>query len=286
MTDEQTAQTISQPALRIYAGDVVHCRHDALRHTLRYKAVSFAIDINRLEEAARSTRFFSASRFNLFSIYVEDYMEKGFTSLTAYIHHLLQQAEIPIKPDQITLLTYPRFLGRAFNPLSVFYCYSKGALSAIVYQVNNTFGQRHHYAVAVSGPGSSSKKQNYKHCCPKVFYVSPFIEVSGAYQFTVRPPQETVSLIIRLMQENTPKLTATFLGKRHQTSPLNLLSLGLRYFQHSAKVLGLIHYEALKLWIKGAPFIKRPPPPKQNTTGILVATSHNAPLSEPAGSKQ
>lgn len=270
--------------LRVYAGDVVHCRHGDLRHTLKYKAVSFAVDIDRLEDAARTTRFFSASRFNLFSIYPEDYMEQGFATLKAYVHHLLKKAEITAEPDQITLLTYPRFLGRAFNPISVFYCYSKGALSAIVYQVNNTFGQRHHYAVAVSPTPGANKQAAYRHTCEKVFYVSPFIEVSGAYQFAVRPPQDTVSLVIRLMQEGAPKLTATFSGKQQKTSSAKLLTLGLRYAQHAAKVLGLIHWEALKLWIKGAPFIKRPPLPKHNTTGILTTDTNQHGLDSHTGS--
>ena len=254
--------------LRIYLGDVVHCRHDKIKHKLSYKALSFSIDIDRLQDMDQMSLLLSVDRFNLFSFHPTDHMESGHTDLRGYVEEVLKQAKIDTFPDKIQLLAYPRFLGRAFNPISVFYCYSKEKLQAILYQVRNTFGDMHHYAVEINTSEAQGIQPVFRHSCPKNFHVSPFLELSGHYHFIARPPADDVSLIIRLTQESAPVLTASFHGKEQPATTARLLAIGLRYFQNSAKILGLIHYEALKLWIKGAKFYKRPPPPASIVTGM------------------
>ncbi|GHB29862.1 DUF1365 domain-containing protein [Pseudovibrio japonicus] len=259
--------SISAP-LTIYQGKVVHCRHDRIKHNLNYKAVCFLIDIDRLQNVDHMSPLLSVDRFNLFSFYPTDHMKSGHTSLRGYVEDMLQQAQITDVPEQIRLLAYPRFMGSAFNPISVFYCYSKNRLEAILYQVRNTFGDMHHYAIKITPSQSMGTQQVFRHACPKNLHVSPFIDLSGQYNFVVRPPTDHVSLIIRLTQGNAPVLTASFQGKQKQATTGRLLKLALQYFQVSAKVLGLIHFEALKLWIKGARFYKRPPPPADIVTSM------------------
>ncbi|KZL14531.1 DUF1365 domain-containing protein [Pseudovibrio sp. Ad37] len=261
-------QEASNAPLRIYLGDVVHCRHDQIKHKLSYKAVSFSIDIDRLQDVNQISHLLSVDRFNLFSFHPSDHMEEGHSSLRDYVEAVLKQAHITAIPEQMRLLAYPRFLGRAFNPISVFYCYSKSRLEAILYQVRNTFGDMHHYAVEIAPSEHQGIEQAYRHSCPKNFHVSPFLEVSGHYHFVARPPTDHVSLIIRLTQNSAPVLTASFQGKQKAATTTRLLKIGLQYFQNSAKILGLIHFEALKLWIKGARFYKRPSPPASIVTGM------------------
>ncbi|KZL17999.1 hypothetical protein PsAD2_02732 [Pseudovibrio axinellae] len=259
--------------LTIYEGAVTHMRHGRLKHKLNYKTVSFTINIDRLPEVDGLSPFLSVSRFNLFSFYPADHIQGGYLSLRSFIENTLKQARIDTVPERIVLLAFPRFLGKVFNPISVFYCYSKGCLKAIVYQVRNTFGDMHHYAVEILSSENQSMTHAYRHSCPKKLHVSPFLEVTGHYDFVARPPSNCVSLLIRLTQDNRPQLTARFQGTRKQPTTSRLLLIALRYFQSSAKVLGLIHFEALKLWLKGAKVYKRPPPPASIVTSMNATAS-------------
>ncbi len=222
--------------------------------------------------------FLSVRRFNLFSFYPSDHMEHGYPTLRSYVQSVLLQADIREQPEKIILLAYPRFLGSAFNPISIFYCYRGDRLTAILYQVRNTFGDMHYYAVAISKSDTQGPDIVYKHSCPKSFHVSPFLDLSGEYHFIARPPTERVSLIIRLTQNSKPVLTASFDGKQQPVTSSSLLKIGFGYFQNAAKILGLIHWEALKLWIKGAKFHKRPAPPTSIVTSMhKQAPTHSKP---------
>lgn len=261
----QMSQTDEEkyPALSLYKGEVSHWRFDDIRHVLHYSVFYLCLDLGKLKKAGKQSRFFSVNRANLFSFYESDHMESGFADLPTYINSLCQQAGITTKPARITLTTFPRFLGHAFNPISIFCCFDKNdALTAIVYQVNNTFGDRHHYVVE-----TKAKSDMYRHDCAKTFHVSPFMAIEGKYHFTLKPPSDNLSLLIRYTSNDKPKLTARFDGKRlEKVNNWSLLHLAFGQMQSGLKILGAIHYEAAKLWFKGATFHKRPEPPVNPVT--------------------
>lgn len=251
-----------RPALRCYLGKVMHQRHGDLQHRLDYRVFSTCLDLARAEEAHEATSFFSFNGFNLFSLHEKDHMDEGYEDLQIFVLDMLRQSGLfdieQALPCRIEMLAYPRFLGRAFNPLTIFFCYDHDdGLDAILYQVRNTFGERHHYAFRVEG----SETATYKHSCSKGFYVSPFIEMDCRYHFKVREPSEDVSIVIHQTQHDEPLLTAAFQGKLRKAGRWSMLSLGLTYFQSGWKILAAIHWEALKLWLKGAVYQKRPRAP-------------------------
>lgn len=267
-----------QSALRLYKGKVMHQRHGALTHRLNYDVFSVCLDLDRASEAQRDIPFFSFNNFNLFSLHEKDHMDEGYEDLRLFVLDMLGQSGLyalsEAMPRHIEMLAYPRLIGRAFNPLSVFFCYDdQRQLSAILYQVRNTFGERHHYAfrVDVSGPAEA---QTHKHSCSKNFYVSPFIEMDCRYNFKVREPRDDVSIVIHQTQDEQPLLTAAFQGKLRSTGRLSMLGLALSSFQSGWKILAAIHWEALKLWLKGAVYQQRPEAPSQP-----VSTSQSAELS-------
>jgi len=260
---------------KCYLGKVYHQRHDHVKHRLAYKVFSVCLDLTDPANSAKEIPFFSFNRFNLFSLHEKDHMEEGYGHLTDYVQDLLIRAgifssaeELPVRTE---MLAYPRFLGRAFNPLTVFFCYGENEdLTAILYQVRNTFGQRHHYAFKIDDETGT----HYRHSCDKCFYVSPFIEMDCHYKFKISPPGESVSITINQTQQQKALLTASFQGRKLEISKKTMLSLALSYFQMGGKILAAIHWEALKLWIKGATYQQRPEPPSVPVTGIAPNISN------------
>ena len=122
----------------------------------------------------------------------------------------------------------------------------------MIYEVSNTFGERHSYVVPVDGTSNQS--------CEKRFYVSPFNKVEGHYDFTIAAPHEQLKLGIRLTDSNGPCLNAWFSGTRQELTDSALLRSFFSLPLLPLKILGGIHWEALKLWLKGMRLQHRPEP--------------------------
>jgi DUF1365 family protein len=143
--------------------------------------------------------------------------------------------------------------GYVFNPLSVYFCHDEaGQLAAIVYEVNNTFGDRHAYVLPVDHPGD-----RVCHDCAKAFYVSPFLPMALRYEFKVRAPGRAVAVAIAARDAQGSLLDARFLGHARTFSDAALLGALLAYPAMTLKVIVGIHWEAMKLLIAGVRFIPR-----------------------------
>ncbi|WP_350333606.1 DUF1365 domain-containing protein [Coralliovum pocilloporae] len=249
----------------LYEGQVVHQRHDRISHRLTYSVFSVLLDIDGLDKAHAISPLFSVNRRNLFSFMEADHMDQGHADLRAYVDALLSEVQGLDRPHRIMVLAYPRFLGHTFNPLTVFFCHDDAdRLTAVLYQVSNTFGQRHHYLHRVDGAD-----EVLNHSCDKNFYVSPFIEMDCTYHFTLRPPNaERVSILIRQFNQGGKVLTAAFKGRHVPLRTGKLIGLAFRYVQSGYKILAAIHWEALKLWLKGARLVHRPDPPSTPLTDM------------------
>ncbi|MCV6576839.1 MAG: DUF1365 domain-containing protein [Cohaesibacter sp.] len=265
----------AQP-LRCYKGHVFHQRFGTLTHRLDYRVFALCITLDKAKQAAKDLPFFSFNRFNLFSLHESDHMEKGYETLQIFVEDMLRQGgalhvDEPA-PARIDMLAYPRFLGKAFNPLTIFFCYdAKEQPIAILYQVRNTFGQRHHYAIRLSH--TEQQQNRWHHSCEKTFHVSPFIDMECDYHFDITLPQDKMRVTIRQTKKGTPLLTASFSGKQSALSGFTLLSLAAQYCQGGWKILSAIHWEALKLWVKGAKFHKSPPLPARPVTPAYEAST-------------
>jgi DUF1365 family protein len=156
----------------------------------------------------------------------------------------------------------PRVLGHAFNPLSVFFCYrADGGLAATLYEVTNTFGERHSYLIA-----ATSQTRMIRQSCRKVFYVSPFMPMEMEYRFTVAPPAGRVSVVIDGLGAQGRLITASLSGRRAELTDGALLRAFCGTPALGLKVVGGIHWEALKLWRKKVGFHKKPAPPLEPIT--------------------
>lgn len=251
----------------LYVGRVMHQRLKPARHRLQYRVFSLLVDIDALPALAQRLRLFSLNRFNLFSLHEQDYGAGAGGSLRAHVERQLHAAGLA-GGGAIRLLTMPRILGYAFNPLSVYYCDGPGGgLQAILYEVNNTFGQRHSYLIPVSDAQREAARID-QHCT-KRFHVSPFMDLDMRYAFRVEPPaaeRPGLAVAITVADADGPVLVARLDARR---KPLGDGALALAFVTHpllTLKVVAAIHWEALWLWLKGAPLRRCPPAPAQPVT--------------------
>ncbi|MDX2225178.1 MAG: DUF1365 domain-containing protein [Rhodospirillaceae bacterium] len=243
-----------------YAGTVMHRRVRPRKHRLSYRVFSMLLDLDELPRLDREVSGFGHNRWRPISFFDRDHGPGEAAPLKAWVERQLAAAGIDADGGPIRLLCYPRIFGYAFNPLSVYFCYRRsGELSAILYQVNNTFHQRHSYLIPVADPGAEVIRQS----CGKNLYVSPFIEMAMTYHFRVRPPGETVAMAINETDCDGALLFASFSGTRIALSAQALRRLVASFPLLTLKVIGGIHWEALKLWLKGVPLVRRPPPPAE-----------------------
>ena len=241
----------------LYPGVVAHRRLRPVVHALRYRIFQMLFDLDEVPALARTLRLFSHDGFNLFSFHGRDHLSGTDTPLRQQVELHLAAAGIGIDGGAIRVLCMPRLLGMVFNPISVFFCYrADGRLVARLYEVNNTFGQRHCYLLPVDdGDGAATQE------CPKRFYVSPFFDLDMTYRFQVTAPGRTVSVAIQGVRDGETVIATSFTGTRRELSDG---SLARAFFSHpllALKVLGGIHWEALRLWRKGMRLQPRPPAP-------------------------
>lgn len=222
----------------IYVGEVVHQRHRPKRHRLRYRVFSILIDLDDLPALDR-LKYFGWDRWALFAFRSADHGQGQ--GLREWATAQLQEAGLPA-PAKIRLLCYPRILGYVFNPLSVWFCDDgDGRPIATIYEVHNTFGERHTYVLPVGGAQTADKE----------FYVSPFIGLDCRYEFKIVPPEDRVRIAINETEAGEPLLYAAFSGTRRDFNDANLLRLFFSHPLMTLKVTAGIHWEALRLLLKG-----------------------------------
>lgn len=217
----------------------------------------------------RNLRLFAYNRAGLFSFHDRDHGPRDGSPLRPWVERQLRQAGLDFTPGPIALLCFPRLLGHVFNPLSVYFCRDgEGALRAILYEVKNTFGQQHGYLLPVA-PGEEAdgwvRQSQDKH-----FYVSPFLPMECRYRFRIHAPDERMAILIRQTAlENGAQaetLVATLTGQRRPLDDATLGRMALSVPLLTLKVVAAIHWQALRLWWKGARFHRRPDPPATEVT--------------------
>ena len=252
------------PESCLYRGEVVHRRLNPVRHELRYRVFNIFVDVDELPALDRRLKLFSYNRWNVFSLADRNHGPGDGTAIRDHVWALARAAPGGDKVRRIFMFCYPRVFGYVFNPLTVYYGFGEDdRLLLMIYEVNNTFGQRHSYVIPVEGQTAQS--------CAKQLYVSPFNAVEGRYGFHFNAPGETLALGVNLSIQDRPVLNAYVHGGRVALTDAALLRAFAGVPFLTLKVMGAIHWQALRLWWKGLRLKERPAPPDPHT---ILPTPH------------
>lgn len=285
----------------------MHARFAPKAHRFVYRIFLFALDLDELDTLDRRLRLFSFDRAGLYSLRSADYfpaheplhnraepnpearhiMDDKPPGLKARVVAHLAEQGIDLTGGRVTLVTLPRVAGYLFNPVSFYFCHDRnGAPVAAIAEVTNTFREMKTYLL---GPETRTR-DGFRLRVPKHFYVSPFSDVDVAFDFVLRPPGDRLSVQIDDYIGAARTLTSTLAGPRQPLTDGRLAWFTLKYPFITLKVIGLIHWHALRLWWKNVPWypkaaraadqsdLRRPhasiahPPPASAPTGPGLLT--------------
>ena len=265
-------------ACSLVFSDIVHVRHGQPSHYLHRFGLSVLIDLDRLEQANRLCQLFSVNRFNLLSFHEADFgpnhpsqnhTGRQALPLAQYVRDLASPYLGNQQIKQIKLMAFPRILGMAFNPITVYLCYDEDSKPCLyLYEVHNTFGDAHSYIAL-----PEQAREHAVHKAKKAMHVSPFFEMEGHYLLRMREKTEAkLHLFVRYIKDNKPLLTATLRGEIRQMNNTQILkAILLDGFLPLRPLIG-IHVEALKLFLKKCTFFRRPLPAENS---VSVASPFN-----------
>ncbi|MBU3625546.1 DUF1365 domain-containing protein [Polynucleobacter sp. JS-Safj-400b-B2] len=207
----------------------------------------------------------SDNRWGLCAFFDKDH-GLGESNSLAWIEKILAENHVQHIDGEIWLQTFPRVLGYVFNPVSFWLCTrANGKVQAVLAEVNNTFGERHCYLLYKDS--GEALRSGETLTSKKVFHVSPFCDVSGDYHFRFLFPQDSTSgnnsvCRIELHEDGLPLINTSISGTSRPLSQANVMLALIRYPLMSLGVIFRIHWQALKLWVKGVPFHSKPKPPE------------------------
>ncbi|WP_062267664.1 DUF1365 domain-containing protein [Endozoicomonas arenosclerae] len=241
----------------VYWGQLMHNRIRPRKHRFSYRVASWLIDLDELSSLDKHLKLFSVDRFNLLSFYQKDFGDGSGRDLKVQTEELLAAHDVPA-PSQTLMFCYPRVLGYAFNPLTVYYCFSSDQkLLSLIYEVTNTFGERHSYVIPAEK--AEEGQMLFHQAVEKKLHVSPFFKTDCQYGFRVQLPGKTMKLAINLNDADGKLFAAVFKGDRQVLSDFNILRQLLVLPLQAIKVILAIHWEALRLFLKGVKVVRHVP---------------------------
>jgi DUF1365 family protein len=255
----------------LYECDVMHARLEPRAHRFSYRIFLFALDLDEVPDLARRLRFFSLGRPNLYSFREGDYLplhESGHNpagpevkakpgaGLRERVEALAAAHGIDLTGGRVQLVTLPRVLGYLFNPVSFYFCFDRsGAPAAAIAEVTNTFREVKPFFLRPDADAAA--RGEFRLRVPKHFYVSPFSDVDVAFDFHLRLPGDRLSVQIDDLVGSRRTLTSTLTGARRDLTSARLAWFTLKYPALTLRVIALIHWHALRLWLKRVPWFAK-----------------------------
>lgn len=238
----------------------MHHRMEPKEHRFHYNVFMFYIDLDEIDTLSKKLWMLSRNRFNFFSFRDSEHLqfpiEKPDTSknVKQHITDYLKQHDIIIGNGRIMLLTNLNVLGYNFNPVSFYYCFDeKNEPLCVVTEVSNTFGEMKPYLITKENFIDNKFKLN----TTKYFYVSPFIDHDVNFDFNLAVPAEKLNIRIDDYKNDKRFFISTLTGIQKPLTNSNLLLYSLRFPFITLKIITLIHWNALKLWMKKIPYRKK-----------------------------
>lgn len=243
----------------LYVGQVRHRRTTPVRHAFRYPLFMVYLDLAELGRVFRGRWLWSCTRPALARFAREDHLGDPQTDLAESVRDFVEHAGGRRPDGPIRLLTQLRHFGYGFNPVSFYYCFDREdrALDCIVAEVNNTpWGERHCYLLPVD-PG----QRGYRHLAfgnRKEMHVSPFMPMDMEYRWRMTAPGDHLAVHIENHRDRSKVFDATLSLRREPITGRSLARALLQFPFMSLRVITAIHWQALKLWLKGCPIHDHP----------------------------
>lgn len=257
----------------LYECDVMHARFAPRTHRFVYRIFLFALDLDELPALHRRLPLFSVNRPNLYSFRETDYLpahepvhnasrpqparhaagDRPRSLKQRVIDHLAARG-VDLAGGRVVLVTLPRIFGYLFNPVSFYFCYDRhGACIAALAEVTNTFREMKPYFL---GPATRTDGA-FRLRVPKHFYVSPFSDVDVEFDFMLRPPDARLAVQIDDHTGGRRMLTSTLTGPRRALTGARLAWFTVKYPLLTLRIIALIHWHALLLWLKKIPWFAK-----------------------------
>lgn len=238
----------------LYECTVMHHRLEPLKNRFVYRIFMFALDLDELDALRSKLWLFSRNRFNVFSFRDADHMNFGKPTAKENIVEYLRQQGISLNKGKIILVTNVRMFGYVFNPVSFYFCYDEqGNALCAVPEVGNTFGELKPYLLN----SQDRTAEGFRKTLTKFFYVSPFIDLDASFDFNLHLPGEKLHVTVDDYKNGKKFFLSAVHGDRKALTDLRLLWYVLRFPFITLQVIGLIHWQAFKLYLKKLPFLKK-----------------------------
>jgi len=231
----------------LFNAKIYHKRFLPRVNKFAYSGFYIKFSIENLSDL--ESKLFSVNKFNLFSFYEKDHGYRDGSPLIYWVIDILSQAGIMNFSGRVVLQAFPRVVGYVFNPVCFWYCYDENQrLIAIICEVNNTFGETHNYVIKEG----VDKSVNF---LPKEFHVSPFYDIKGEYGFDFR---KNNSVKINYYFDGELQLSTSITGIKTSWNDKNLLKTFFKYPFYTLLITTLIHFQALKLFVKRNKYFSKP----------------------------
>ena len=237
----------------LFVGTLRHRRFAPIAHAFTYPLFMALLDIDRLPELMRVSRLTGYNRFNWASFHERDHLGDPARPLRERLALDAAGHGIELPDGGIFLLTHLRYLGYGFNPVSFFYCFDAAdRLQVVLAEVRNTFGGAHNYWLR---PDPAARP--FRAAAAKSLYVSPFMPVDLDYTFALTPPADRLVAHMETLAAGVVGFDATLSLERRPWDGIEIRRALLRHPVMTANVIAGIHWQALRLWWKGVPVVRR-----------------------------
>jgi len=241
----------------LYVGKLRHRRFSPKKHWFEYPVFLSLLDIDEIPDLMRKSRLTSYGRWNILSYFEGDHFGDISRSLRHRIEEEARKQGAAVPQGKIFLLTHLRYFGYVFNPVSFFYFYDEtGKLQQMMAEVNNTFGESHNYWLLPENERAVGAARRYTS--KKRLHVSPFMDMNLEYDWIFTEPGDKLVAHMNTIQNGKRFFDATLQLTRREWTRSELRKIVAAYPFMTARVIGAIHWEALKLWLKRVPIFGHP----------------------------